>query len=324
MRAQNVNLPKITRDVALWVSDGFQIQNLSGPLAAFELAASVSSQNPYQAHVVSARGGRISSSCGLKIETSSLSGKPYDTFIVLGGAEPSEPTSMALAASQVEHGFRGARRIASVCTGAFLLAATGVLDGRRATTHWKHTASLQRMFPRVRVQGERIYTKDGHVWTSAGVAAGIDLALALIEEDLGTSIARGTAQSLVVHHRRPGSQYQYSRSLETELESDRIREVLAYVREHLTLELSVERLAEIAGLSPRQFGRIFRAETGETPAKAVERLRAEAARPRIELSTEPVERVARHVGFTDPERMRRAFIRLFGHPPQTLRRMAGL
>jgi transcriptional regulator GlxA family with amidase domain len=164
--------------------------------------------------------------------------------------------------------------------------------------------------------------RDGAIWSSAGVTAGIDLALALIEEDFGRDLSRAVAQELVVYHRRPGSQSQFSAMLALEPESDRVRRALGFARDHLGERLPVERLAEAAHLSPRQFGRAFRAETGETPAKAVERLRAEAARARIESGSDPVERIAESVGFSDPERMRRAFLRLFGQPPQALRRAA--
>lgn len=213
-------------------------------------------------------------------------------------------------------------RIASVCTGAFMLAQTGLLDGRSATTHWKYTTRLQRHFPKIKVDGDRIYTKDHGIWTSAGVTAGIDLALAMIQEDLGSDVAQHVSKMMVVYHRRPGNQSQFSAIADMEPESDRIRQVLSYMREHLDETLTTELLASVACLSPRQFGRSFLAETGETPAKAVERMRVETARTRVERSAEPIEAIARHVGFVDPERMRRAFVRIYGHPPQNVRRMA--
>jgi transcriptional regulator GlxA family with amidase domain len=212
--------------------------------------------------------------------------------------------------------------VTSVCTGAFLLAEARLLDGRRATTHWRYAANLQREFPRVKVESDRIFVKDGSVWTSAGITAGIDLALALIEEDLGIDVSRAVARELVVYHRRSGGQSQFSALLELEPESDRIRRALAFARDHLAEPLSVERLAAAAGIGPRQFSRAFRAETGETPARAIERLRTEAARLRVEAETEPIEQIAAAAGFADPERMRRAFVRRFGQPPQALRRAA--
>ncbi len=311
------------RDVAFMVFPGFQIQDLSGPLAAFELAAKAAPDRSYRMHVVSEHGGPIGSSCGLQVITRSIEATSYDTFLVVGGELSLDPNDLAKAWSGiVRDAASTARRVASVCTGAFILAGAGLLDGRRATTHWRYTARLQRLFPRLKVKGDSIFTKDGDVWTSAGVTAGIDLALAMIEEDLGAEVSRATAKTLVVYHRRPGGQSQFSALLDMEPESDRIRDVLTYMRDHLAKTLSIETLAGVACLSPRQFGRAFLSETGETPAKAVERLRAEVAKPRIEQSSEPIEMIARSVGFTDPERMRRAFLRVFGHPPQAIRRTA--
>ncbi len=313
----------ITRDIAFYVYSRFQIQDLSGPLSAFENAARQHGYGPYNLHVVSRDGGLIVSSSGLAVATEAIRSEPYDTLIFTGGDVLANPAELEFAIDgPIGESARTARRIASVCTGAFLLAATGLLNGRRATTHWRHVTQLQRMFPKIKVDGDRIFIKDGDVWTSAGVTTGIDLALAMIEEDLGVEISKDVARMLVVYHRRPGGQSQFSAMLDMEPASDRIRTVLTYMREHLTETLSTERLADVAHLSPRQFGRSFLAETGETPAKAVERLRAEVARVRVERGVEPIEVIARHVGFSDPERMRRAFVRIFGHPPQSLRRTA--
>ncbi len=214
-----------------------------------------------------------------------------------------------------------ASRIASICTGAFLLAGTGLLDGRRATTHWSRARELQESFPAVSVEADRIYIADGQIWTSAGITAGIDLALALIEADHGVKLARQVSRELVVYHRRPGGQSQFSALSQMEPESDRMRIALAFAREHLSEPLPIERLAEAARLSLRQFGRVFRKETGETPAKVIERLRAEAAYLRLQDGSEPVDVIAQAVGFNDPERMRRAFVTRYGQPPQAIRRM---
>jgi transcriptional regulator GlxA family with amidase domain len=310
-----------TRDIALLVLPGFQIQDLSGPMAAFELAGDIAGNKPYRIHAVSEHGGAVASSCGLEIATKSVRRNAYDTFMIVGYSSHRPEVTPALIET-IRKAAKKTRRVASICTGAFVLAATGLLDGRRATTHWGSAAQLQRMFPQVIVKGDSIYTKDGYIWTSAGITAGIDLALAMIEEDLGADLSRAAARALVVYHRRPGGQSQFSALLDMEPESDRIRDVLTYIREHLTEKLSTGRLAAVACLSSRQFERVFFAETGETPAKAVERLRVEVARPRIEHGVEPIEIIARNVGFVDPERMRRACIRVFGHPPQSLRRMA--
>ena len=215
-----------------------------------------------------------------------------------------------------------ARRVCSVCSGAYILAQAGVLDGKRATTHWGRSPDFQKRYPAVKLEPDCIYTHDGKVWTSAGITAGIDLALALIADDLGEEVSRRAAQELVVYHRRPGGQSQFSALLDIERVEGRFTPLLAWMRERLDEELSVEALASQAAMSPRNFSRAFLAETGITPAKAVERLRLESARERVEHSAEPIDVVARRVGFGDPERMRRAFVRAFGQPPQALRRMA--
>lgn len=310
------------REIAFLVYPGFQLLDLSGPTDALRIAGRIVNGDAYGLNVVSPTGGLITSSCGVEISTRQFSPRAYDTFFVVGGLPAtSAGDESATVGDLAKIGAQHARRVASVCTGAFILAEAGLLDGRIATTHWKYAALLQRRFPRIKVDSDRIFTKDGDIWTSAGISSGIDLALALIEEDLGVIVARATAQMLVVYHRRPGGQSQFSALLEMEPDSDRIRTVLTYMREHLTEALSVERLSEVACLSPRQFGRAFLAETGETPAKAVERLRAEVARERVANGNEPIEIIARSVGFVDPERMRRAFLRIFGHPPQSIRRM---
>jgi transcriptional regulator GlxA family with amidase domain len=214
------------------------------------------------------------------------------------------------------------RRVAATCTGAFILAEAGLLDGRRATTHWNRARDLQARFPKVKVEEDPIFIVDGPVWTSAGMTAGIDLALAMVEKDLGVDIARAVARQLVVYHRRAGGQSQFSALLELEPKSDRIQSALAYAKRNLDKLLTVGRLAEAAHLSPRQFSRAFRAETGQPPAKAVEKLRVETARLMMEQSRHPIDVIAQQTGFADRDRMRRAFLRAFGQPPQVVRRNA--
>jgi transcriptional regulator GlxA family with amidase domain len=214
------------------------------------------------------------------------------------------------------------RRVASICTGAFMLAEAGLLDGRRATTHWLFARELQRCFPKVRIEEDRIFIIDGPVWTSAGMTAGIDLALGMIEKDYGAALAHRVAQNLVVYHRRAGGQSQHSNLLAMSAKSDRIQNALTFAQKNLRTKLTIEQLAEAANLSPRQFSRAFRAETGQTPAKAVENLRVEAARLMLEQSRHSLDVIAVENGFTDRERMRGAFVRAFGQPPQTLRRAA--
>lgn len=181
---------------------------------------------------------------------------------------------------------------------------------------------LQREYPAVLVESDRIFVRADRVWTSAGITAGIDLALALIEEHLGSAAAKAVAEILLVHHRRAGGQSQFSAISQLNAESERIRMTLSFIREHLAEPLPNEKLADVACISLRQFGRVFKQEIGETPAKAVERFRAEAARFRIEGGSEPIEMIAASVGFIDPERMRRAFLRIYGQSPQAIRRTA--
>ncbi|BBK32761.1 transcriptional regulator GlxA family with amidase domain [Stella humosa] len=301
-------------EVGFLVFPRFQLLDLSGPLATFD------SPGGYRCRVLSTAGGPVASSAGIAVLTEPPGDTQFDTFVVVGGLGTVEAAGTAAIVEMVRLAAARSRRVASVCTGAFVLAAAGLLDGRRATTHWRHVAHLQRLHPQIRVEGDRIFTRDGAVWTSAGITSGIDLALAMVEEDLGIAASRAVARNLVVYHRRPGGQSQFSTLLEMEPESDRIRRALGFAREHLAEPLPVGRLAQAAALSPRQFGRAFLAETGETPARAIERLRAEAARTRIENTAEPIEAIAAAVGFTDPERMRRAFLRIFGQPPQGMRR----
>jgi transcriptional regulator GlxA family with amidase domain len=217
---------------------------------------------------------------------------------------------------------KSSRRTASICTGAFVLAEAGILDGRRATTHWAFARNMQTQFPKVKVQEDRIFIVDGSVWTSAGMTSCIDLCLAMVESDLGVDIARNVARKMVVYHRRTGGQSQFSALLELQPKSDRIQDALAFAKKNLKSDLSVEVLADAARLSPRQFSRAFRSETGQSPAKAVENLRVEAARILMEEAQHPVDVIARETGFSDPERMRRAFLRAFGQPPQAIKRAA--
>jgi len=211
---------------------------------------------------------------------------------------------------------RHARRIAGLCTGGFVLAEAGLLDERRATTHWAHARVMQQRHPAIRVEEDRIFIHDGPVWTSAGMSAALDLALAMVEADLGEEIARKVAHQLVMPQRRAGGQSQHSELLELAPKSDRIQQALDYARAHLKQALSVEELAEVAHLSPRQFSRVFTAETGLSPAKAVEGLRLESARLMIEQSRHPLEIVARESGFRDRRHLREVFVRKFGVPPQ--------
>jgi transcriptional regulator GlxA family with amidase domain len=310
------------RDIAVLIFPRFQLLDAAGPLTAFDEARRRTMPPAYRFRLMARAGGLVVSSSGVQLMAEPLTSDPLDTLIVAGGWGVSEVSACPETLAYVRAAAGRARRIASVCSGAFVLAASGLLDGKRATTHWARAAELARSYPRVRVEPDRIFVQDGAVWTSAGITAGIDLALALIAEDVGEPIAKRAAQQLVVYHRRPGGQSQFSALLETDRSNGRFSPVLAWAREHLNEPLPVERLAERVAMSPRHFTRSFLSETGMTPAKAVERLRLEVARERVEGSPEPIEHVAARTGFRDPERMRRAFIRAFGQPPQALRRAA--
>jgi transcriptional regulator GlxA family with amidase domain len=312
------------RNIAVLIFPGFQLLDAAGPITTFEEARRETAPPAYQLRVIARSPGPVVSSSGVQLIAEPLTADPFDTLIVAGGWGTGEAAACVETLAYVRAAAGRARRIASVCSGAFVLAAAGLLDGRRATTHWGRAAEFARAYPQVRVEPDRIFIRDGTVWTSAGITAGIDLALALVAEDLGEAIAKRTAQQLVVYHRRPGGQSQFSALLEADRPGSRFSPVLAWARERLGERLPVERLADRAAMSPRHFARAFAAETGMTPAKAIERLRLEASREWIESGSEPIEKVAACIGFGDPERMRRAFVRAFGQPPQALRRTAKL
>jgi transcriptional regulator GlxA family with amidase domain len=301
------------------VTPDFHVMSLAA-LSVFEFANLTEGEPPYELNVLSETGGLVTSSMGVAVETRPFESPTFDTVIIGGGVGPVVTTPMLRAF--VQDAMKTARRVASICTGAFALAEAGVLDGRRATTHWFSARELQARFPRVKVEEDRIFIIDGAVWTSAGASAGIDLALGMVEKDLGADAARLIAKKLVVYHRRTGGQSQHSALLELDPKSDRIQNALDFAKRNLHTALSVEQLADAAHLSPRQFSRAFRAETGQPPAKAIENLRVEAARLMMEQGRHSIDEVARETGFADRERMRRAFLRAFGQPPQVIRRNA--
>jgi transcriptional regulator GlxA family with amidase domain len=314
-------IPVIARHVAFFIYPHFNLIDLSGPLDTFAVAADMA-PGSYRFTVMSLEGGAIESWAGAKVTSEVAIPDGIDTFVIVGDAGMADREVSSQTIDFIRTAAAGARRTAGVCMGAFLLAASGLLDGRRATTHWRFAAKLQDRYPAVQVEGDRIFLSERGVWTSAGMTAGIDMTLALIEEDLGRELSRAVARMLVVYYRRPGGQLQYSSLLDLDPGSDRIRSALIFAREHLSEPLSVERLAEAARLSVRQFSRAFVTGTGMTPAKAIERLRVETARPRVEDGRETLEAIAQAVGFADSERMRQSFIRILGHPPRALRHTA--
>jgi transcriptional regulator GlxA family with amidase domain len=305
------------RTVAIVLHPGFQLLDAAGPTAAFEIAERFR-PGSYQLVLLAPGGGEVESSSGVRLATAPLKDASIDTVVVSGG----EIIRSMAAAEEIVAWLKRtkARRIASVCSGAYLLAESGLLDGRRATTHWASTEDFGRRYPTIELDADRIFIRDGTVWTSAGISAGIDLALALVEDDLGPDVARRTAQQLVVHQRRPGGQSQFSALVELGGRTGRFAELIQWMRAHLSEPLTVEQLADRAAMSPRHFARAFSAETGTTPAKAVERLRLEMARVAVETTHGPLERIAEAAGFGDAGRMRRAFLRSLGLPPQALRR----
>jgi transcriptional regulator GlxA family with amidase domain len=309
------------RQLGIVVFPGFQLISLAA-VPVFELANALRETPFYDVRLISEAGGAVRSSGGVSVQTEALGQPRYDTILVVGGASrlhigPAVIDFIRSAASAT-------RRVTATCTGAFVLAAAGLLEGKRATTHWQYAVALRQRYPGVRVEEDRIFIKDGAVWTSAGMTAVIDLALAMVQEDLGQDVSKAVARQLVVYHRRPGGQSQHSTLLELEPKSDRVRSALTFAKRHLRENLSVERLADIAHLSPRQFSRVFRMETGKSPAKAVEQLRTEAARLMLEDGRHSLEEIVRETGFANRERLRRACQRALGQPPQTIRRSAWL
>ncbi|KDA01248.1 GlxA family transcriptional regulator [Hyphomonas oceanitis] len=310
-----------TRDIGVLIFEGFQLLDAAGPITVFEMPVRGMNPSPYRLTIYSLKGGPVRSSSGVSMYSESLpTGLTLDTLVVSGG----EGTRSAMHDDSMLSAIRDmslrTRRTTSVCSGAFLLAAAGLLDGRKATTHWRRCPDMTRNFPAVKVEQDRIFVRDGKFWTSAGISAGIDLALALVEEDLGEDVARESARELVVHQRRHGGQSQFSVMQDVKLASGRFDTLIDWLRANLGSELKVEQMAEHAGMSPRNFARVFRTETGTTPARLVEKLRLEAARERVEMTSISLQEIAQQTGFGEAERMRVTFMRAYGQPPMVLRR----
>jgi transcriptional regulator GlxA family with amidase domain len=307
------------KTVALLLFPGFEILDLS-VIAVFELANMELGFESYRQVQLSENGGPVPSYSGATVDSLRFRNAAFDTLLVLGSIPA--PSSTPKMRSYLARAAQACRRVGSICTGAFLLAEAGVLDGHTATTHWMKAQELQRRHPDVKVQPDRIFTNDRGVWTSAGMTACIDMALALVEEDHGADVAKAVAKQLVVYHRRTSGQSQFSALLELEPRSDRMHQALSFARVNLHKDLSVEVLADAAHLSSRQLSRIFKAETGQSPAQAVEKLRVDAARSLVDAGKLSLKVIARETGFGDTERMRRAFVRTLGQAPQALRRVA--
>jgi transcriptional regulator GlxA family with amidase domain len=314
-------VPK-TRRVVLVAFDGLQGLDLVGPAEVFSMASRLA-PGAYSIEVVAPEKREISTSSGLHLlpdrSLASCRGA-IDTLIVVGGQGVPQALAEGNVVSWMKKAAARSRRVASVCNGAFFLARAGLLDGRRATTHWVACELLQRRHPEVDVEPDAIFVKDGDVYSSAGVTAGMDLSLALVEEDLGRETALEVARWLVLFLKRPGGQSQFSAQLSAQIaEREPLRDVQAWIAENLDGDLSVPALAERACMSPRNFARAFRREVGVTPAIYVEGARVEAARVALDGSREPIESVARRCGFGTVETMRRAFHRRLGVGPSSYR-----
>jgi transcriptional regulator GlxA family with amidase domain len=318
-------LPKRPLVIEILAYSGVQLLDVAGPLQVFasanELVTRQGEPPLYAPLVVSTGAPVVAASAGLGLVAAPLTPTraPLDTLLVAGGpgvhAAAADPAILHWVRARAAR----ARRVASVCTGAFLLAAAGVLDGRRAATHWMYCAKLAQRFPAVRVEPDPIFVCDGPVWTSAGVTAGIDLALALVEEDLGRAVALAVARYLVVFLKRPGGQAQFSAALSLQTAEDKFGALHEWINGHLGDDLSLSILADQAGMSERSFSRRYAEAAGQTPARAIERLRIDAARRLLSDSRLPVKRIAQRCGFGSEETMRRSFLRLVAVTPQDYR-----
>jgi len=302
-----------------------QLLDVTGPVQVFasanDLVANAGGAPPYRLRLVTQGDQSVVSSAGVTLAAGPLSrrSEALDTLLVAGGQGVEAAAANPALVGWLRQRAAQARRVASVCTGAFLLAAAGLLDGRRAVTHWKDCARLAQRFPAVQVEPDPIFVRDGRVWTSAGVTAGIDLALALVEEDLGRAMALAVARYMVVFLKRPGGQAQFSAALALQAADDTFGALHDWINRHLGDDLSLSVLADRAGMSERSFSRHYAEATGQTPARAIERLRVEAARRLLSESRTPVKRIAQRCGFGSEETMRRSFRRVLSVAPQDYR-----
>ncbi len=315
--------------VAMLAFPDAQVLDVVGPLEVFSRAARWmrdEGRRPdlaYEVEILGLRRGAFRTSSGLVLQAArgfADAGPGIDTLMLAGGVGVGHCRTNAPLLRWIRRQSGRVRRLTSICTGAFLLAEAGLLDGRRATTHWHHCDTLAREFPRVRVEPDRLFVRDGTLHTSAGVTSGMDLALALVEEDFGRDVALAAARELVMFLKRPGGQAQFSAQLEAQLAAhEPLRELQAWVVEHPAEDLSVERLARRVAMSPRHFARVFTREAGTTPARYVASVRLETARRLLEETADPLGAVCARSGHGTPESMRRAFVRALGVPPATYR-----
>jgi transcriptional regulator GlxA family with amidase domain len=316
------------RRIVFAVYDGVALLDLSGPLEAFRIASEFALKEhakTYDCVIVSSLGGRVRTASGVDLNTKSvrsLAKKPIDTLLIPGAFFVEDVTRDRALIQWFRQTAHACRRVCSVCNGTFLLAVAGILDGHRAATHWAQASRLAIQHPKVTVEPDAIYVHDRRVWSSGGASSGIDLALALIEQDAGREVALRVAQFLVVYLKRAGGQSQYSALLPAQAhsESDSFAGLEKWIVENLKSDLGVEALARRVHMSPRNFARVYAQTRGRTPAKAIEAIRIDAARRRLEESTDRIETIAAHSGFTGEEQMRTAFIRSLGIPPREYRK----
>ncbi len=316
-------IPPKRRRIEILAFPRVQLLDVAGPLQVFatanDLAHEAGEAPRYAPHVVAPQAGAVVASAGLPLIAEALpSVGGLDTLMVAGGAGVHDLAADRDVLRWIARRAGQARRTASVCTGAFALAAAGLLDGRRVTTHWRHCADLARRYPSLQVETDPIFVHDGEVWTSAGVTAGIDLALAFVEADCGRAASLAVARRLVVFARRPGGQAQFSAGLALAAEPD-FDALNTWMAGNLQQDLSVPRLADRAGMSERSFARRYHAATGVTPSRAVERLRVEAAREALGMTQRSIKDVARRCGFGSEETMRRSFLRVLAVAPRDYR-----
>jgi len=321
--------PSEPRIIEILAFPSVQLLDVAGPLQVFasanDLVAESGHAPPYAPRVVAPGGMGVVASAGLELATAPLppTEAALDTLMIAGGQGVQDAAADPVLVDWVRTREMQARRVASVCTGAFLLAASGLLDGRRAATHRSFCTELARRFPAVHVESDPIFIRDGPVWSSAGITAGIDLALALVEEDLGRVVALAVARYLVVFLKRPGGQAQFSATLSLQAADDRFAALHDWIIDHLAGDLSLGALARQAGMSERSFIRHYTEATGVTPARAVERLRVEAVRHLLSDTRLPAKRIAARCGFGSEETMRRSFVRLLASTPQEYRARFG-
>ncbi len=305
-----------------------KLLDVTGPLQVFNDAKHPDGSAVYEITLASEHGGLVETDAGVPLPSITLAAaaaRPIDTLLVSGGRSALEAAGSAALLAFLRDQSGKLRRLGSICLGAFILAAAGLLDGCEATTHWEYTDRLGAAHPATTVRPDAIFVSNGRIWTSAGVSTGIDMALAMVEEDLGRKVALDLARDLVLYLKRPGGQAQFSGELQRQSRdaAGRFDRLHAYMREHAAGDLSVPGLARVMAMSPRHFARVYAQETGVSPAKAVEAVRLDHARDLLEESALPIQRIAVRTGFGDDERLRRAFLRRYGVAPGEYRMRFG-